>query len=99
MLNHDPASRPTAEQLLGSELLPPPQLEEAELTEVLRSTISQPDTKAYRHLISAVFSQRIDPATDFTFDIDLHKVEGPMTHTIKLLMLSCLLATSQGITF
>ena len=76
LLTHDPTLRPTADQLLASELLPPPHMEEAELTEVLRSTLSQPDTKAYRHMISAIFGQRVDPATDFTYDIDLHKVSN-----------------------
>ena len=36
LLNHDPSQRPTAQELLASDYLPPPQMEEAELNEVLR---------------------------------------------------------------
>nr|7QQ6_A Chain A, eIF-2-alpha kinase GCN2 [Homo sapiens]7QQ6_B Chain B, eIF-2-alpha kinase GCN2 [Homo sapiens]7QQ6_C Chain C, eIF-2-alpha kinase GCN2 [Homo sapiens]7QQ6_D Chain D, eIF-2-alpha kinase GCN2 [Homo sapiens] len=40
LLNHDPAKRPTATELLKSELLPPPQMEESELHEVLHHTLT-----------------------------------------------------------
>lgn len=34
VLNHDPVQRPTSQELLQSHYLPPPQLEETELSEV-----------------------------------------------------------------
>lgn len=36
LLDHEPSHRPTAQELLQSDYLPPPQMEEAELNEVLR---------------------------------------------------------------
>ncbi|XP_069116071.1 eIF-2-alpha kinase GCN2-like [Argopecten irradians] len=73
LLCHDPSKRPTSTELLQSPFLPPPQLEEAELNEVLRSTISNTNSKAYRRMIGALFSQTINSADDVLYDADYHK--------------------------
>ncbi|KAE8587318.1 hypothetical protein XENTR_v10021928 [Xenopus tropicalis] len=73
LLNHDPASRPTAMELLKCDLLPPPQLEESELHEVLHHTLANIDGKAYRTMMSQIFAQRISPAMDYTYDSDILK--------------------------
>lgn len=74
LLNHDPAARPTAVELLKSEHLPPPQMEESELHEVLHHTLANVDGKAYRTMMSQIFAQRISPAIDYTYDSDMLKV-------------------------
>ncbi|KAJ8288896.1 hypothetical protein COCON_G00015550 [Conger conger] len=73
LLNHDPALRPSAVELLKSDLLPPPQMEESELHEVLQHTMANINGKAYRTMVNQLFSQSISPAMDFTYDIDVHK--------------------------
>ncbi|KAG7466333.1 hypothetical protein MATL_G00163870 [Megalops atlanticus] len=73
LLNHDPALRPTAVELLKSELLPPPQMEESELHEVLQHTMANVNGKAYRIMVNQLFSQSISPAIDYTYDIDMQK--------------------------
>uniref|UniRef100_A0A8C3YAW8 non-specific serine/threonine protein kinase n=1 Tax=Catharus ustulatus TaxID=91951 RepID=A0A8C3YAW8_CATUS len=73
LLNHDPAARPTAVELLKSEHLPPPQMEESELHEVLHHTLANVDGKAYRTMMSQIFAQRISPAIDYTYDSDMLK--------------------------
>ncbi|XP_018086600.1 eIF-2-alpha kinase GCN2 isoform X2 [Xenopus laevis] len=73
LLNHDPASRPTAMELLKCDLLPPPHLEESELHEVLHHTLANIDGKAYRTMMSQIFAQRISPAMDYTYDSDIFK--------------------------
>ncbi|KAJ8399100.1 hypothetical protein AAFF_G00414790 [Aldrovandia affinis] len=73
LLSHDPALRPTALELLKSELLPPPQMEESELHEVLQHTMANVNGKAYRTMVNKLFSQSISPVIDYTYDIDLHK--------------------------
>ncbi|XP_064316192.1 eIF-2-alpha kinase GCN2 isoform X3 [Phalacrocorax carbo] len=73
LLNHDPAARPTAVELLKSEHLPPPQMEESELHEVLHHTLANVDGKAYRTMMNQIFSQRISPAIDYTYDSDMLK--------------------------
>ncbi|KFQ29222.1 Eukaryotic translation initiation factor 2-alpha kinase 4, partial [Merops nubicus] len=72
-LNHDPAARPTAVELLKSEHLPPPQMEESELHEVLHHTLANVDGKAYRTMMTQIFSQRVSPAIDYTYDSDILK--------------------------
>ncbi|KAM7375697.1 hypothetical protein PAMP_005481 [Pampus punctatissimus] len=73
LLIHDPALRPTAQELLKSELLPPPQMEESELHEVLQHTMANINGKAYRTMVGQLFAQNTTPVMDFTYDIDLHK--------------------------
>uniref|UniRef100_UPI00398EAC55 eIF-2-alpha kinase GCN2 isoform X2 n=2 Tax=Pristiophorus japonicus TaxID=55135 RepID=UPI00398EAC55 len=82
LLNHDPAKRPSAVELLKSELLPPPQLEESELHEILHHTLANTSSKAYRTMVTQIFSQRITPAMDFTYDIDVHKGNVSARHAM-----------------
>ncbi|XP_043271459.1 eIF-2-alpha kinase GCN2 [Venturia canescens] len=71
LLNHDPSQRPTAQELLASEYLPPPQLEEAELQEMVRHTLSNSQSKAYKYLVACCFDQQVTPAEDITYDMNL----------------------------
>ncbi|XP_013886400.1 eukaryotic translation initiation factor 2-alpha kinase 4 [Austrofundulus limnaeus] len=73
LLKHDPALRPTTQELLKSELLPPPQMEESELHEVLQHTMANVNGKAYRTMVGQLFAQNTSPVMDYTYDIDLHK--------------------------
>ncbi|TRY83546.1 hypothetical protein DNTS_016256 [Danionella cerebrum] len=73
LLNHDPALRPSALELMKSDLLPPPQMEESELHEVLQHTMANVSGKAYRTMVNRLFTQNISPVMDFTYDIDIHK--------------------------
>ncbi|CAK6957149.1 eIF-2-alpha kinase GCN2 [Scomber scombrus] len=73
LLIHDPALRPTAQELLKSELLPPPQMEESELHEVLQHTMANVNGKAYRTMVGQLFAQNTTPVMDYTYDIDIHK--------------------------
>lgn len=74
LLSHDPALRPTAQELLKSELLPPPQMEESELHEVLQHTMANINGKAYRTMVAQLFAQNTSHVMDYAYDIDLHKV-------------------------
>lgn len=74
LLNHDPALRPTAQEVLKSELLPLPQMEESELHEVLQHTMANVNGKAYRTMVGRLFAQNTSPVMDYTYDIDLHRV-------------------------
>lgn len=70
LLNHDISKRPTSQEVLQSELIPPPVLEECELRELLRHTLSNPQLKAYKYLIASCFKQSFTPAQDITYDKD-----------------------------
>lgn len=71
LLNHDPSQRPTSQELLTSEYLPPLQLEEAELQELVRHTLANNQSKAYKYLISCCFAQEVTPAENITYDMNL----------------------------
>ncbi|XP_027856533.1 eIF-2-alpha kinase GCN2 [Xiphophorus couchianus] len=73
LLKHDPALRPTTQELLKSELLPPPQMEESELHEVLQHTMANINGKAYRTMVGQLFSQNTTPVMDYAYDMDMHK--------------------------
>ncbi|XP_052437387.1 eIF-2-alpha kinase GCN2 isoform X1 [Carassius gibelio] len=73
LLTHDPALRPTAVELLKSDLLPPPQMEESELHEVLQHTMANINGKSYRTMVNKLFSQNFSPVVNFTYDSDIHK--------------------------
>lgn len=73
LLQHDPAQRPSSGELLASPQLPPPQLQETKVTEVLRHTVSNPQSKAYKHLVNALFQQETTPVQDYTYDVDMPK--------------------------
>ena len=49
-------------------------MEESELHEVLHHTLANVDGKAYRTMMAQIFSQRIPPAIDYTYDSDILKV-------------------------
>ncbi|KAL5008543.1 hypothetical protein ScPMuIL_014124 [Solemya velum] len=73
LLDHDPAKRPTSKELLQSEFIPPSQMEEAELNEILRSTISDPQSKSYRRMMDSLFAQSVRPDYDLLYETDIHK--------------------------
>ncbi|KAG8238101.1 hypothetical protein J437_LFUL012208 [Ladona fulva] len=72
LLNHDPNKRPTSLELLQSDFFPPPQLEETELQEMVRHTLLNPQSKAYKYLVDSCFNQVVTPAEDYTFNMSLH---------------------------
>ena len=71
LLHHDPSSRPTSLELLQSDYLPPPQVEEAQLQEMVRHTLASHNSKSYRHLVDACLGQTMDVKRDVIYDIDL----------------------------
>ncbi|XP_066996679.1 eIF-2-alpha kinase GCN2 [Anabrus simplex] len=70
LLSHDPSQRPTSLELLQSDYVPPPQLEEAELQEMVKHTLSNPQSKAYKYLVASCFNQEVTPAEDITYDMN-----------------------------
>lgn len=72
LLKHDPAERPTSEELLESHFIPP-KLEDHQLDEVLKHTLSSTNSTRYRRLMDAMFSQYSSPVFDVTYDIEIFK--------------------------
>lgn len=68
-MNHDPSQRPTAEELLASDLVPPVQLEASELHEMLKNALANPQSKAYKHIVSRCLQQESDEILEHTYHI------------------------------
>ncbi|XP_067942850.1 eIF-2-alpha kinase GCN2-like [Watersipora subatra] len=71
VLNHDPSKRPSSSELLQSEYLP--RMEEEKVHQLFKSMLGNPQTKDYKKIMSAIFSQPISRKFDFTYDNDIHK--------------------------
>uniref|UniRef100_W8B1Y4 non-specific serine/threonine protein kinase n=1 Tax=Ceratitis capitata TaxID=7213 RepID=W8B1Y4_CERCA len=76
LLNHDPAKRPTAEELLASDLVPPPPVEANILQEMIRTALKEPQSKAYKHLVARCLQQENNEVTEYTYNY------GISTHTL-----------------
>ncbi|XP_048580135.1 eIF-2-alpha kinase GCN2-like isoform X3 [Nematostella vectensis] len=72
LLTHDPAERPTSQELLESHFIPP-KIEDHQLDEVLKHTLASSNSTRYRRLMTAMFSQSVDPVFDVTYDIEICK--------------------------
>ncbi|XP_028967495.1 eIF-2-alpha kinase GCN2 [Galendromus occidentalis] len=70
LLQHDPLKRPSSSDLLASEYLPPPVIEEAELNEMLRQTVSNPRSKLYKRLLGSLFQQEWNYTDEYLYDND-----------------------------
>lgn len=71
LLNHDPSRRPTSEELLSSDLIPPARLEATELQEMLRNVLANPQSKTYKHLVSRCLSQHNDEILELTYHLGM----------------------------
>ncbi|XP_025409124.1 LOW QUALITY PROTEIN: eIF-2-alpha kinase GCN2 [Sipha flava] len=72
-LNHDPCKRPNSTDILQSQYIPPPQLKDTELHEMVRNTLSNSKSKNYKHLIASCFNQKVSTVEDITFTMTTGK--------------------------
>lgn len=73
LLQHDVSKRPSSNELITSKYIPPLLMEETELNSLLHTTVSNPQSRMYKHMISALFDQEVSTEFDFTYDIDAFK--------------------------
>uniref|UniRef100_A0A1Q3F239 non-specific serine/threonine protein kinase n=1 Tax=Culex tarsalis TaxID=7177 RepID=A0A1Q3F239_CULTA len=71
LLNHDPSKRPSAEELLSSELVPPTRLEAGEIQDIVRHVMSNPQSRHYKHLIARCFAQESDTICELSYHLDM----------------------------
>ncbi|XP_058461122.1 eIF-2-alpha kinase GCN2 [Malaya genurostris] len=71
LLNHDPSKRPTAEELLSSELVPPVRLEAGEIQDIVRHVLSNSQSRHYKHLIARCFAQESDTIDELSYHLDM----------------------------
>jgi eukaryotic translation initiation factor 2-alpha kinase 4 len=71
LLNHDPSQRPTSEELLLSELVPPAKLEAYELEDMIRHVLANPQTRTYKHLVARCLTQESSPVCELTYHMGM----------------------------
>jgi len=82
LVDHDPIKRPTSDALLQSDYLPPPQVEESEMKDMLKNVMKKPDSKAYRILIDQCLQQPMPLSADIAYDMDVPKVSQVKKQTL-----------------
>lgn len=94
LLNHDQTKRPTAEELLASELVPPAHLEANELQEMLRHALANPQSKSYKHLVARCLGQQSDTVLELTYHLELSQI-SPILEVLKVssFAISCVQST------
>lgn len=70
LLKHNPEERPTSQELLQSQYIPP-KIEDGQLDEVLKHTLASTNSTRYQRLIKHVFSQHVSSVRDVTYDFDV----------------------------
>ena len=74
LLDHAPMSRPTSDQLLQSDWLPPVIVEESIMNTMVRNAMKNTSSKAYKHLIEAVMKQPVSLDKDISYDTETPKL-------------------------
>lgn len=82
LLTHDQSKRPTAEELLTSELIPPATVEASELQEMLRHAFSNTNSKIYKNIVTKCLAQKSNRALEITygFSDNVRKIDAKMRH-------------------
>ncbi|KAK6635786.1 hypothetical protein RUM44_001040 [Polyplax serrata] len=70
LLNHDPKSRPSSQELLEGNYLPPGEFEYEHWQDIVRHTLANPTSKAYKYLIQSCFDQEVRVEEDITYQFE-----------------------------
>ncbi|XP_042898230.1 eIF-2-alpha kinase GCN2 [Parasteatoda tepidariorum] len=73
LLQHDVTKRPSSQELISSKYIPPLLMEESELSNLLENTISNPQSRMYKHMMNSLFKQKVSTEIEFTYDIDCQR--------------------------
>lgn len=71
LLDHNPNKRPTSEELLQSELMPPAKLEANELQEMLRNVLANSQSRSYKNLVARCLAQESDAVCQLTYHLSM----------------------------
>ncbi|XP_074628735.1 eIF-2-alpha kinase GCN2-like [Acropora palmata] len=71
LLKHNPEERPSSQELLQSQYIPP-KIEDGQLDEVLEHTLASTNSTRYQRLMKAVFSQHVYPVREVTYDVEFY---------------------------
>lgn len=70
LLQHDYSLRPSSSELLNSECLPAPEMEEKEEQNVIRRAVQNSRTKLHKYMLNELFKKETSEIEDYVFDAD-----------------------------
>lgn len=76
MLNHNPKERPTSNELLESECLPPLEIEEAKQQLMIKQVVQNPRSKQYKFLLNTLFNRQMSSVDDIVYDSEIDVVKS-----------------------
>ena len=71
LLKHTPEERPSSQELLQSQYVPP-KIEDGQLDEVLKHTLASTNSTRYQRMMKAMFSQKVSFIQDLIYDLDVY---------------------------
>ena len=83
LLTHDVSFRPSAADLLSSDSLPRPPLEEAQFVESLKRALSQTGSANYHKLMGSLFDRNLTVSQDQCWDLDLQQSKSSSSSSSK----------------
>ncbi|CAG2100183.1 unnamed protein product [Medioppia subpectinata] len=70
LLQHDYSLRPTSLELLASDYLPAPEMEEKEEQNVIRRAVQNTRTKLHKYMLNMLFQKETSEIEDYVFDVN-----------------------------
>ena len=70
LLQHDYSLRPSSSELLNSDCLPAPEMEEKEEQNVIRRAVQNSRTKLHKYMLNELFKKETSEIEDYVFDAD-----------------------------
>lgn len=78
LLQHQAENRPSADELLRSDLLPPQEMQQSEFQLTVHNAMSDTQTRQYKWLIGTIMDQQPSSVQDYVYDVDMYKVSEKM---------------------
>ncbi|VDO94375.1 unnamed protein product [Soboliphyme baturini] len=73
MLNHNPVERPSSEQLLKSNYLPPAEIKQTEFEKNINAAMADSQSRQYKYIVCSAVEQQPSTVQDYLYDVDLYK--------------------------
>lgn len=76
LLDHNPHNRPTSEELLQSDLMPPAKVEASEIQEMFRHVLANPQSRNYKNLINRIMQQENDDIINSAYHTNMYFISA-----------------------
>jgi eukaryotic translation initiation factor 2-alpha kinase 4 len=85
LLDHIPGNRPTSEELLQSDLMPPAKVEVSEIQETFRHVLANPQSRSYKYLINRILQQESEKVISSIYHTNMIYI-SPVFENVKIVI-------------